>query len=151
MSAERGVEELAGADSHEDAVFEELVGDDPVAVNEVGPGERDAVPGVIVGWDEGVEDPEALDDLALRIGEKRIVDPVGCGEVCECVRFVLGHCIEGDASGLEIVEVLLQLDQLRAARRSPHRGAVDGDGARCRLRAEPPLSCAAGAWPSEPT
>jgi hypothetical protein len=80
---------------------------------------------VVVGIDQPVEDPEPFDDLAVRVRQQRKRDRVRSGVVRDCVDLVVAEGIEGDAGVGEVVCVLLQLDQLRAARRSPHGGAVE--------------------------
>jgi len=85
---------------------------------------------MVVDVDRGVEDPEPLDDLAVGVGQQRKRDPVDAGIVGQCVTLVIAERVEGDAGVGEGVCVLLQLDQLRAARWSPHGGSVEDEHCR---------------------
>ena len=100
-------------------------GDHAVGVDEVCAGEWDPIPGVIVGWDKRVQDAERRDDLRVRVGEQRKRDAVGGAEVGQGVGFVVADRIESDLFGVQCLIAVLQLDQLRATRRSPHRRTIE--------------------------
>jgi hypothetical protein len=85
---------------------------------------------MVIGIDQGVEDPEPLDDLTVGVGQQWKRDPVGAGVVGEGIDLVVAEREEGNACVDEVVCVLLQLDQLRAAGWSPHGRSVE-DEHRC--------------------
>jgi len=83
---------------------------------------------VVVGVDEVVEDPEPGDVLTFGVAQEREGDAELVGEGGEGLLLVIRQGVERDPGLLERVSVLLQLDQLRAARRSPDRRPVHDHG-----------------------
>ena len=69
-----------------------------------------------------------LDRLALGVGEQRECDLHAVGEGLEDLRVVVTDADDLDPGPLNGLEVALQLDQLRAAERSPVGGPVEHQG-----------------------
>jgi hypothetical protein len=115
---------------------ERLLDDHAPLVGDVGAGVGDAVEPLtghrvssgIVGGDHRVEDPEPANHLGALVGEHAIGDAVLGGKSRKRGLWIVSDGVQADAGGVELSHVSLQLDQLRHAVRSPHRGSLEDDG-----------------------
>jgi hypothetical protein len=104
---------------------EELGADHTLSIQDEGPWIRDALRpafGCLVA------DVVSLDRLAPGVGEQREGDLRAVGEGLQDLRVVIADADDLNPGSLDRLEVALQLDQLRAAERSPVGGAVKDQG-----------------------
>ena len=105
----------------------ELLCDHAVLVGHVDSRERHTVEALprrllrVVWRDERVEDAELPDDRRAFIRQEVVGHLVLIGERQELLLAVIADSVDADTGVLEEVQVVLQLDQLRAAVRSPDR------------------------------
>ena len=121
LLTERGAEQLVGTGAEVQARLEEFGQDDPVGTHDIGTGEWDPEPWVVLPVDQRVEDAKAFDDLAVGVGQQGKRDVVRARIVSQRSHLVVAEGVEGDTGVRERLGLLLQLDQLRATRRSPDR------------------------------
>jgi hypothetical protein len=76
---------------------------------------------------DGVEDAVPPDRRRADVREQRIGDAVPCAEVGKRLRRVVADRRDADPAPAEFLDASLQLDELRAAERSPVRGADEHD------------------------
>jgi hypothetical protein len=133
---QRGVDQGLGALALLIGIVEELLDDDALLVHDIDAGEGDPVEGSAVLLHLRVQDAVAADDRRVDVREERVGNVVRLGEGGQCGHVIVGDRVELDAGFLELRPGVAQLTELRHARRSPDRRAVEDDG---RLRAAPVL------------
>jgi hypothetical protein len=81
----------------------------------------------VIFLDTLVQKPELSDHVTALIGQQRKRDSVLLGKGSEDLDRVIADREQGNAIGIERRPYVLQLDQLRAAERSPVGAAVEND------------------------
>jgi len=112
---------------------EELVADDALLVRYVDARKRQTVEGAasrlfsVVRGDQGVEDAELPDDRRVGVREEVVGYAILVREGLELLLGVIADAVDAYALLFEEVQIVLQLDQLRAAVRSPDGRAEEDD------------------------
>jgi hypothetical protein len=105
--------------------MEELGDDPPLLIGDIYPGKGDAMKKCVVEGDLVIQDPILPDHLGVDIGKQRIGDLLVFGELSKCLLVVIRDRVELDSVGLELVEGVAQLTELRPAGGSPHGRAIE--------------------------
>jgi hypothetical protein len=113
---------------------EEFGDHDPVFVCDIDAGIGDAFEERVAPPDLVVQDAVAADYLRVDVGEQPVGDVLLLAELGQDLLVVVRDRVELDVRGLELLEGVAQLTELRPARGSPHRRSVE-DHDRLRLAA----------------
>jgi hypothetical protein len=79
----------------------------------------------VVEGDLAIQDSVLPDHLGVHIGKQRVGDLLLLGKFAKCLLVVIRDRVELDSVGLELVEGVAQLTELRPAGGSPHGRAIE--------------------------
>ncbi len=101
-------------------ILKELGSDHALGISDVDAWEGDSEPGMVILGDERVQNAELLNHQALWIRQHRVGHPELNTEFPQRFGLVIAEGDERCTRRFNLLETILQLDQLRATRRSPN-------------------------------
>jgi hypothetical protein len=126
-AAERRIQQDLGAVAFLVAVVEELRDHNSVRVRDEGSRIGDSVQQGVTGLDLIVQDPVLTDDRGVEIRQQGVGDLLLVAELRQRLQVIVGDGVELDSCRFEVVVRVAQLAELRPARRSPDRRAIEHD------------------------
>ncbi len=126
-SAERRVDQHLRAVALLVGVVKELRDDDSFFIRDVDAGIGDAFEKRIFTPDQVVQDSVSANDFGVDVGEQAIGNILLFAELAQDFLIVVRDRIDLDSGGLEFLEGVAQLTELRPTRRSPNRRSIEND------------------------
>jgi hypothetical protein len=105
----------------------ELRDDDPFFIRDVDAGKGDTFEYRVFAPDLVVQDSVSTNDFGVDVGEQAIGNILLFAELAQDFLIVVRDRIDLDTGGLEFLERVAQLTELRPTRRSPNRRSIEND------------------------